>query len=461
MPSSMARQIQLQRVAGRRPPFDREVNQERLSITIHEDADTPLVGTEAAALAVLREFSYMTTIDVIDTKPGTANHVEFSEHDPVKDLTTATVRGKNGDCKMGVHAAAYWPPMVSHFVAADPNDTTALLAQMPIMELHRQHFRHIFATNSRLFHALSKRFEAANVRTFEETAKILGLYLRSRDDFTWRVFPNGTDKIDREWFYSLLSSVRMPELQKFLGVWLRRSAHLKDNSEYLGSSVFKRGARILRARDEIGFAFFANNSNSKRDVMTYHFDYLTMLLTGAIDAQARIAHAVYEIRTPTGRYAAFHNDAFLVALKEAGAERLVAVADSDRFKSFRKLLWALRNTVHGTGLTDLTAEIQGKPRSSLLRVHGEDAKIVRDAAQALGNPADFGLTQMLGTEIEPYACALWLTDIGLGFVNHLAEAIDDERMLPAGGQPSGSPPASDDGRSEWSVGQKARIAQLG
>lgn len=120
----------------------------------------------------------------------------------------------------------------------------------------------------------------------------------------------------------------------------------KDGSEYLASPVFLRALRALQARDEIGCRFYERQNNATRDLMIYHFDYLTMLLTGAFDAQARVAARAYSVDDVKRQQISFRQEDFCRRLDKKGARELYALLSSERFTAFQLLLKSLRNSVH-------------------------------------------------------------------------------------------------------------------
>jgi hypothetical protein len=265
------------------------------------------------------------------------------------------------------------------------------------------------------------------VRSFGETLRLLALQLRAQDRFPWRAGSRVVEMMDREWFYALLANARMPALAKLWAAWAHRARQKRDASEYLGMFPHARCARALRALDEIAFEFFASDGERKRQLMTYHFDYLTLLLAGAVDAIGRMAHAIFTIKKTAERNAAFHHAAFVDGLHVAGATHVLTVIESERFRAMQKLLWSLRNTIHGVGLTELGVEIRGQAPGSVLRVHGEHAKTVIESVETLGAPENFGLSSLLGAELEPYQCAVGLVEAAFQAINNIAGAIQLDR----------------------------------
>lgn len=382
----------------------------------------------ACALALLREFAEIDKgIDIIDTQPGHSCSIEFTRNDAKPDCISAVVEKSERTCSMGVWTSPDWPKMIEHYTKGHPEDAENLLAQLLPLELHRQQHRDVFATNSQIIQTYMGRFLDTNIRSFGESLRFLALQLRAQDSFPWRAGHRVVEMMDREWFYSLSASARMPALDKLWAAWAHRARQKRDASEYLGMSPHSRCTRALRALDEIAFEFFASEGERKRQLMTYHFDYLTMLLAGAVDAQGRMAHAIFTIKKPGERNAAFHNDAFINGLRASGATHLLTVIESERFCATRELLWSLRNTIHGAGLTELGVEIGGQARGSVLRVHGGDAKTAIKSVKTLGGPKAFGLSTLLGTELEPYQCAVGLVEVGFEAINNIAAAIQLDR----------------------------------
>jgi hypothetical protein len=116
---------------------------------------------------------------------------------------------------------------------------------------------------------------------------------------------------------------------RYFGACVHAAKARNDDITYLGNTVLVRLQRALQARDEIGFRFYQPQDNSMREEVPYHFDYLTLLLVGALDAQARVAHRTYRL-TLQERRATFHDDGLIRQLKSSGADGFYSVVSSDR-----------------------------------------------------------------------------------------------------------------------------------
>jgi hypothetical protein len=252
-----------------------------------------------------------------------------------------------------------------------------------------------------------------------------------------------------------LPVLRCPQIAGFQLSTEGKAMH--DNTEYLGNTILDRCVRVLQARDEIGFQFYRRQNNSTRDAMLYHFDFLTVMMSGALDAQARVARTAYDVTKPSIFRTSFRREEFLKALRAQGANKLVDVVEAPEFSAFLKLLGALRNSIHSIGLRGLAVSQPGQQQSSVVRIF-EDAGRIWDASAALDRER-LGVTSLVGVCIEPYTTASCLANLGLQFVNAVAANTDTTRLLPRGTDPSVPEAPPPDGL--WRPDVRERIDALG
>ncbi len=71
-----------------------------------------------------------------------------------------------------------------------------------------------------------------------------------------------------------------------------------------------------------------------------------------------------------------------------------------------------------------------------------------------------GVTRIVGVEIEPYTCAVALTDIGLAHIDAIAGSTDIDRLLPPGVSAAELPSAPPD---DWIFRSdlRERVAAMG
>ena len=111
-----------------------------------------------------------------------------------------------------------------------------------------------------------------NPRTPSEVARLVGLFLRVRHDYTY--WSDGlTVTLDRGAFYWLLAHRRLPHMWRYQEACAAASAIRSEGTLGLGQSVYDRCVRALEARDAIGEQFYVPETEDSFDRQVYHFDY--------------------------------------------------------------------------------------------------------------------------------------------------------------------------------------------
>lgn len=424
------------RVLGNeRPPF--EPSGRRLRITVYCPQTHLLSLEDQFRLRLLRELAGLDALRVVGTDRSFPWRVVI---DPTPNENGAAVVDIIDPENQWASGHGFYPQdwtkeairLLGIDSPTDPR-ASALPLRLPVLAAHTQTYRDLFITSYPKFLALRSRIPEANVADLREGLQIIGLYLRSSGDFTIRAFPEGRHCFDRDLFYWVLCRHRLPAMWRYFSACLQYDQDMSNSNHYLGNladTVLTRCLRALQARDEVGFRFYRRQHNSTRSEMLYHFDYLTILLTGAFDAAARIAHHVYALSNINVRAVNFRNQQFRQALRTSGGARLARVIDDGHFQAFQKFLAVLRNSIHGAGLHGIGVDRVGEPEVSLVSVF-EDHENVWEKSVALGSPDDLGVTRQpgIGVALEPYTCAVRLCELGLAHVNSIAEATDIERLL--------------------------------
>jgi hypothetical protein len=207
----------------------------------------------------------------------------------------------------------------------------------------------------------------------------------------------------------------------------------QDATLYLGQSILVRAVRALEARDAIGVQFDIPQSNSTRATIMYHFDYLTLLLVGAFDAEARIAHRAYGITQPDEWNAGFRRKSYLKALSQRGATKLYQLVSEQRFQELMQLLHELRNTIHGAALPTVGYHAFSEPQTSYVTVLPDYRQTLLKAVTQYSSPDHWGLVQQQ-TELwfEPYTYTITLVYECFRYVDAIASATDTTQLFPSG-----------------------------
>ena len=245
--------------------------------------------------------------------------------------------------------------------------------------------------------------------------------------------------LGREWTYFVVTRLRLPGMWRFNAACLYSKGFRGDNTHELSESIRRRCARALEARDIIGQQFYCGPDYCDHDRVQYHFDYLPLLLTGALDALARVVYRVYGLSKPNERRVAFRNwegnqDRFFDALDNQGATDLVHLLRQQDVQDVLTVLHELRNTIHAAALPrpGRTLGITPTPPPTTV-IDTAAAGEVKAAALRSHSLGHWGLHEAYGDLcLEPYACAVAMVDEAFGLINAIAEATEVTRLLPQG-----------------------------
>jgi hypothetical protein len=235
----------------------------------------------------------------------------------------------------------------------------------------------------------------------------------------------------------------------------------KDGTLYLGQSILVRAVRALEARDAIGMQFYLAQGNNTRDAIMYHFDYLTLLLVGVFDAEARIAHRVYGVTQPQERNASFCRKDYWEALGHNGAINLYNTISGQRFQDLLTLLHELRNTIHGAALPTTGYRGFASQEESHVTVLPDYRQALWQVATRYSSLDHWGLVEQRNELwFEPYSYAVTLVDECFKEADAIAAATEIDKLFPSG---HSIPPLADQSPEDEIFGKRTRhrLAILG
>ncbi len=124
--------------------------------------------------------------------------------------------------------------------------------------------------------------------------------------------------------------------------------------------------------------------------MAYHFDYLTLLLQGAIDAQTRVVRQIYNVSVQP-KYASYKNRDFMKRLRAKGAGTLCDLVEIGVHHDFLLALGTIRNRIHADPLGDMGHSSPATGAVGLLPLGGEDAQVILKRLPGATDPAAMGI----------------------------------------------------------------------
>lgn len=444
-------------------PFMNGAADRPLKITFHRSTLTDPSPEEAAALEVLKGLARNPNLEAFDTDPGGPfPHIEIGERSssissPIHD-TPVTLRKADGGeiLETGIWSGGFLRDLAAEF-AEDSAETAC--EHLLVARAHHEVDGDVLVTLSDVLlnHRTEPYIAETNPRTPVEAAQIAGLLLRSRDDYTYHQSERFTARSNRWTFYAVLARSLLSALWKCSVVCSHASQVRRD----LAESVIARCARALEARDAIGEQFYSEASFESIDRTQYHLDYLTLLVTGAMDAQLRLACRAYGMDPSDERYVGYRSKGLKKAqkfLRSSGGTGVDAWLSSSRVRALVTLAYEPRNTIHGVRLIPIELLSPGT-KQFLIQIPAEFEGML-EAAEQLGSKRDWGLAETSSGRwaMEPFSFATTLVRHTFDALNQLASETDVERLLPAGQQVDvGEPPET----SVWNHRARDIICLLG
>jgi len=420
-------------------PFARGDVDRKMKITFHSESYSNAPYDELRAIDALRELSNLQDIHVADTVKSELPYLEIGSFNLLDDYIPVTLVNGNST----THAAITLPnqcldiakSLTKKTEKSDP-EVQQMLTEIMIMRAHQELNYDLLVTLSpQLLKNRDNNFiSETNPCTPLEAVKIVGLYLRFREIYTIEA-KNFTHNLNRDLFYRVLARHRLPRMWRYFSACVYAEKIRNDRIINLGGSILTRCTRALEARDQIGIQFYNPQGNDSTDIIMYHFDYLTLLLSGAFDAQARIAWRTYGIKKPIERYSSFRFKEFISSLGKCGAKSLKKIITDQQFSDLMILLYELRNTIHGANLTPISYYNSTKEGISYVALHKENAQQIWQAAERFSSPENWGLFQDHKILFEPYTYSITLINESFKFINAIANATDVIKLFPKGTTP--------------------------
>lgn len=427
-------------------PFIRGADERPLRLILHSDSFKQLTGDSASAAALLYLHAGKTHLEVVDTRRGSLPWVEFEQVKPDANFITVVRYGPNGHRAgwTGVPLQGRLDELMQGWrTRAEVQGYSAARAdelwhEWLIFRSSKAIGTDVLVTASDwLLRRMRETEGFRNIMNPIEALKLVGLFLRSRQEYGVYRSTIGTDdlSISRGQFYSTLADSLLPSVSTAL-VLSRNAgpAHLRADVENLHRTAAHRFRCALEARDSILTHYYAASgwdrsgwihdgwsavAEEALDQMLYHFDYLALLLLGALDALALAAYHMFEVvrfrpRLAQNRVGIRSRDLH-VGLKMATARALSAILNARKFEWIVSLIAEPRNTIHKEAIALSRAVVHGDPersgRALQVTLPPTAAGNIRAAVQGLGfTLADWGMRNHHNGAIEldlaSYSCAL-------------------------------------------------------
>ena len=243
--------------------------------------------------------------------------------------------------------------------------------------------------------------ERANAATPSQTAAIVGLYLRSRGEFVVDKSETHEQRLTRGLFYWLLTRAVLPAGWPWFSACVHSSHQSKDEDRalLLGQSALARIGRAFRARDRLLEQAQHPPNEDAADEALFQLDIALLMLTGAFDASARVAHLAY--RLPGSLHdAGWRRAPWIRGLARLAPELAESVAPESARRDVLDLIGLLRNTIHGEGLQGFAFREVSRPLDTEHLVHlpRSSANRLRSIVERRGGLSPWGIRE-IGSDV--------------------------------------------------------------
>jgi len=406
-----------------RSPFQRGEKERALRITFHAETLKNPQAKEKDATGALFELARLADIDVKQVGIGDFPSISVDEKSIIYDYTSRVQLLSEGE-----------EQDVPEFIAAR-DDFLAI-------EAHREFNRDVFITLSPRLLKHRDCFNYANIRTPSEALKIVSLFLRSRGNWIILVRARSRVQVESSLFYRHLALYKLLNVREYLGMHHTSIGEKWNDVRKWQGSVLTKFARALQSRDLIGTQFYIPKTRSVEDTITYHFDYLTLLLQGCLDSQAATVNQIYQAVAKDDQRK-FQNEKFRKQLRSKGAVLLCDFLESPDFKNFDGMLRAFRNTIHDVGIpTELELDLVQERFD--LRVDEFSFELRKGIGYSKSNCKKWGLkrqryvsrdnktgkmVRFYSRTIEPYTFAMMLVETTAEILNTIVDLMDADQAI--------------------------------
>jgi len=299
--------------------------------------------------------------------------------------------------------------------------------------------------------------EGLTVCTPEEAITIIALYLRTQKEFALPSEHEAVKLSFNEGLYFWVGARELlPEGWRWFSACVQHSSALNDDKlMLLGGSLLSRITKALQARDDVHAVLNLRSNNDTNDAALGSLDTVLVLLMGAVDASARVAH--YILGLPAGQEygAAWQKRSWHQQITTA-APVLASITDAGTTGEHTlTILRLLRNSVHGAALQGVSV-LEDRRQEMLVGLPANDEAGLLAAMDAMGGRDSWGFRQLLPgrSHVEPAILVDRLFEAVIELLNALMKKTPVERLAHVVvTADSSKPPAPEQGKmdtfSEW------------
>lgn len=304
--------------------------------------------TSSTDLTHLLGFARHNQVDVYSSEPLDGGHrVTLEVHGGQAGATVDGSRSlRGGSVDTYRRLTSRWAPAMSE----DERKallTTALLAT--VAERRADAFvtgaQSLFPQPASQGHRAEMRMQRANPMGVLEALALIGLHLRSADDFTLSMTPGDLQDCSRWAFYWLLARELLPSWGPSWRNLVPDSLDRGGLLNGLGHALIVRAGHVLRARDRVHLELKLPPDIESADEALFALDGLFVSLDACFDVMARVLNRYHNIGKDSG--ARWRDDGWVANLTKKDSRLSKVLAPGGPFADVVVLIGALRRSLHG------------------------------------------------------------------------------------------------------------------
>jgi hypothetical protein len=402
-------------------------------------------------------------IEAVSEATGAPNRLTFEAPDREEDILPFTITSAQRCTYNGIWPYSQWEAG-ARALTRSFDGTPGLPEGIRLAAVAEEIGADALATADPLLlgHRHDRMLARVNIRSVAETVALVGLFLRSRDDYT--VWPEYPLTYGRKGYYWGLARALLPAAWRWFSACVA-STHNGGPVQVLalGEAAIRRVDRALRCRDTIHIEVAkANNSRDAPDQALFYLDSLLVALGGAFDAVARVAHRTYGLPARSLRSASWRKDWWRRDLALADRDLADRMGPRSDGADALQLVTTLRNTLHGEALGLVTVRSGGGEGRTLVTIPADEADAVRAVLDRHPPATSFGIEKSsYGLALKPEVLCETLVPWAIETLDGLMASTDVTGLpgVPSQGLRTG-PPSDEKPRGLFSPQTRQRLRLL-
>jgi hypothetical protein len=385
-----------------RSAFARGTKERELRVVIDRATAPP-----GDALELLLGFGHHPLVDLLSTRDEGLPYLDIGPIDQQEDLAPVVISRPDGSrTDTGVWRAGQWQAFADRYLHERPDlgDHDQILRALLLGSASEHRGADALVTTSPvlIYPAIGGSVARdSNAMPVEAALGLVGLYLRTRDDFTVRQVQEGRQRLGRGLFYWVLARELLPNAWRSLFAGGQHDQATGDDSVFqLFSSAITRLDRALRSRDRLHHQMKLEQNLDTADEALFALDTFLVFLVGAFDAVGRAAHLTYGLKPNKLHDASWRRQWRTRQLAPVAPALAQLMDDGTPTRDALDLLALLRNTVHGEALTTVAIKHASRPLENVLLLpKDQEQKLLAIIARRGGDDA-WGIRQLSGLGIS-------------------------------------------------------------